>query len=48
MDKVRRIGILANEPWPPLDGLRDGLRGLGYIEPPARFPQSPEVARIER
>jgi putative ABC transport system substrate-binding protein len=32
MDKVRRIGILANEPWPPLDGLRDGLRGLGYID----------------
>jgi putative ABC transport system substrate-binding protein len=32
MDRVRRIGILANEPWPPLDGLRDGLRGLGYID----------------
>jgi putative ABC transport system substrate-binding protein len=32
MDKVRRVGVLANEPWPPLDGLRDGLRGLGYID----------------
>jgi putative tryptophan/tyrosine transport system substrate-binding protein len=30
-DKVRRIGILANEPWPPLDGLRDGLSELGYV-----------------
>jgi putative ABC transport system substrate-binding protein len=32
IDKVRRVGILANEPWPPLDGLRDGLRALGYID----------------
>jgi putative ABC transport system substrate-binding protein len=32
IDKVRRVGILANEPWPPLDGLRDGLRGLGYTD----------------
>src|SRR5260370_3750343 len=31
-DRMRRIGILAIEAWPPLDGLRDGLRGLGYIE----------------
>jgi putative ABC transport system substrate-binding protein len=31
-DKVRRVGVLANEPWPPLYGLRDGLRELGYIE----------------
>jgi putative ABC transport system substrate-binding protein len=31
-DKVRRIGVLANEPWPPLYGLREGLRELGYIE----------------
>jgi hypothetical protein len=30
--KIRRIGILANEKWPPIDGLRDGLRGLGYVE----------------
>jgi putative ABC transport system substrate-binding protein len=30
--EVRRVGVLANEPWPPLDGLRDGMRGLGYIE----------------
>jgi putative ABC transport system substrate-binding protein len=31
-ERVRRIGIIANEPWPPLDGLRDGLRGLGYVD----------------
>jgi putative ABC transport system substrate-binding protein len=30
--KIFRVGILANEKWPPLDGLRDGLRELGYIE----------------
>ena len=30
--EIRRVGVLANEPWPPLDGLRDGMRGLGYIE----------------
>jgi hypothetical protein len=30
--KIRRIGILANEKWPPIDGFRDGLRGLGYVE----------------
>jgi len=29
---VRRIGVLANEDWPPLEGLRQGLRELGYIE----------------
>src|SRR5262249_11238659 len=28
----RRVGVLANEPWPPLEGLRDGMRGLGYVE----------------
>jgi putative tryptophan/tyrosine transport system substrate-binding protein len=26
------IGVLANEPWPPLEGLRHGLRDLGYVE----------------
>jgi putative ABC transport system substrate-binding protein len=30
--RIFRVGILANEKWPPLDGLRDGLRELGYIE----------------
>ena len=30
--RIFRIGILANEKWPPLDGLRSGLRELGYIE----------------
>jgi putative tryptophan/tyrosine transport system substrate-binding protein len=29
---VRRVGVLANEPWPPLEGLRDGMRTLGYID----------------
>ena len=29
---VRRIGVLANTNWPPLEGLRQGLRKLGYIE----------------
>jgi putative ABC transport system substrate-binding protein len=27
-----RVGVLSNEEWPPLKGLRDGLRDLGYIE----------------
>ena len=30
--KTPRIGVLANEPWAPLDGLRDGLRQLGYVD----------------
>src|SRR5207302_6525194 len=30
--EVSRVGVLANEPWPPLEGLRDGMRGLGYVE----------------
>jgi putative ABC transport system substrate-binding protein len=30
--KIFRVGILANEKWPPIDGLRSGLRELGYIE----------------
>src|SRR3977135_2439989 len=30
--RIFRGGVLANEKWPPLDGLRDGLRELGYIE----------------
>jgi putative ABC transport system substrate-binding protein len=30
--KIRHVGVLANEKWPPIDGLRDGLRGLGYVE----------------
>src|SRR5450830_119320 len=29
--KLQLIGILANEAWPPLDGLRNELRELGYI-----------------
>jgi putative ABC transport system substrate-binding protein len=28
----RLIGVLANEPWPPLEGLRDGMRALGYTD----------------
>jgi len=30
--KVYRIAILANEPSPAIDGLRHGLRDLGYVE----------------
>jgi len=30
--RVWRIGVLANEPWPPIEGLREGLRQLGYTE----------------
>ena len=30
--RLWNIGVLANENWPPLEGLRDGLRDLGYVE----------------
>jgi putative tryptophan/tyrosine transport system substrate-binding protein len=30
--RLWKIGVLANEPWPPLEGLRHGLRELGYVE----------------
>jgi putative ABC transport system substrate-binding protein len=30
--KTARIGVLANEPWAPIDGLQDGLRQLGYVD----------------
>jgi len=30
--RLWKIGVLANEAWPPLEGLRDGLRDLGYVE----------------
>jgi putative tryptophan/tyrosine transport system substrate-binding protein len=30
--RMWKIGVLANEPWPPLEGLRHGLRDLGYDE----------------
>ena len=30
--KLALIGVLANAPVPPLDGLREGLRDLGYVE----------------
>jgi putative tryptophan/tyrosine transport system substrate-binding protein len=29
---VRRIGVLANEPWPAIEGLHVGLDELGYDE----------------
>jgi len=29
---MRRIGILADERWPPIDSLKQGLRNLGYVE----------------
>jgi hypothetical protein len=28
--RLWKIGVLANESWPPLEGLRHGLRDLGY------------------
>jgi putative ABC transport system substrate-binding protein len=30
--KQVRVGVLANEWWPPIESLRDGLRELGYVE----------------
>src|SRR5262249_26439977 len=30
--KIVTIGILAIEPWPPIDTFRQALEGLGYIE----------------
>ncbi len=32
ISKIFRVGVLANEKWPPLKGLQDGLRDLGYVE----------------
>ena len=29
---IRRIGVLADERWPPIDSLMQGLRDLGYFE----------------
>jgi ABC-type uncharacterized transport system substrate-binding protein len=31
-ERVRRIGILADEGWPPIESLKQGLRMLGYVE----------------
>ncbi len=31
-ERVRRIGVLANEAWPPLEGLQQGLEQLGYVK----------------
>jgi len=31
-DRVVRIGVLGTSPWPPFEGLREGLRELGYVE----------------
>ena len=31
-ERMRRIGILADERWPPMDSLKQGLRTLGYVE----------------
>jgi putative ABC transport system substrate-binding protein len=30
--QAKRVVVLGNEPWAPIDGLRDGLRQLGYLE----------------
>jgi ABC-type uncharacterized transport system substrate-binding protein len=32
LGKALRIGVLANEWWPPIESLREGLRELGYVE----------------
>jgi ABC-type uncharacterized transport system substrate-binding protein len=32
LGKAVRIGVLANEWWPPIESLREGLRELGYVE----------------
>jgi putative ABC transport system substrate-binding protein len=31
-ERVWRVGVLMNEAWPPLEGLREGLQRLGYVE----------------
>src|SRR5215204_117371 len=31
-ERTRRIGILGDERWPPIDSLKQGLRNLGYVE----------------
>jgi putative ABC transport system substrate-binding protein len=31
-ETARRVGVLANEAWPPLKGLQQGLQELGYVE----------------
>ena len=31
-ERMRRIGILADERWPSIDSLKQGLRNLGYVE----------------
>src|SRR4029453_3608600 len=31
-ERMRRIGILEDERWPPIDSLKQGLRNLGYVE----------------
>jgi putative ABC transport system substrate-binding protein len=31
-ERMRRIDILADERWPPIDSLKQGLRNLGYVE----------------
>jgi putative ABC transport system substrate-binding protein len=44
-----KIGVLANEPWPPLEGLRHGLRDLGYVEGKShRFEYRFALGRAER
>jgi putative tryptophan/tyrosine transport system substrate-binding protein len=30
--KTVRVGVLANEWWPPIESLREGLRERGYLE----------------
>src|SRR5467141_2164010 len=47
--RIWKIGVLANEPWPPLEGLRNGLRDLGYVEGKShRFEYGFAQGRAER
>jgi putative ABC transport system substrate-binding protein len=31
-ERMRRIGVLVNQLWAPMNGLREGLHELGYVE----------------
>ena len=44
--KLVRIGVLGNEWWPPVEGLPEKLRSLGYVEG-VHFPNEHPVGRKE-
>lgn len=31
-EKTPHLGVLASEPWAAIDGLKEGLRQLGYVD----------------